>query len=246
VDVRDQIREWWDEDARAYDTSPGHSMSDPVEAAAWRAVLATVLRPAPTRVLDVGSGTGALALLAAEMGHDVTALDLSEGMLEKARAKAEERSLDVTFVVGSAEEPPPGPFDAVVSRHLLWTLPAPIETLRAWRRGVRAGGRLALFEGSWAGEGPMVAAKDAVASALERFLGVEDGHHGPYPPAVLDRLPLGSTRSPAPFIDAVRSAGWTRIRLGRLRDVEWAVDRRAPWPVGWLRHRPRYAIVAES
>jgi SAM-dependent methyltransferase len=246
VDVRELIRGWWDEDATAYDASPGHSLSDPVEAAVWRAVLVSLLPPAPVRLLDVGAGTGAMSLLAADLGHDVTALDLSEAMLAKAEEKAAERSLGITFVVGPAEEPPPGPFDAVIARHVVWTLPAPAETLAAWRRTVRPGGRLVLFEGSWAGEGPWTVAKDAAAAAAERVLGIRDDHHASYPPTVLERLPLRRTTSPEPFVAAVRGAGWSRIRLVRLRDVEWIVARRGPWPIGWLRHRPRYAIVAES
>ncbi|MDP9296668.1 MAG: class I SAM-dependent methyltransferase, partial [Actinomycetota bacterium] len=80
-----------------------------MEAAAWRAALLEIL-PAPgSSVLDVGAGTGATALLAAELGYRVTALDLSSGMLAKARAKAKERRLDVEFVVGSSDSPPPGP-----------------------------------------------------------------------------------------------------------------------------------------
>jgi ubiquinone/menaquinone biosynthesis C-methylase UbiE len=221
-------------------------MSDPVEAAAWRAVLAAVLPPAPAPVLDVGAGTGALALVAAELGHEVTAVDLSEAMLDQARAKASARGVDVTFVVGRAEEPPDGPFDAVMSRHLVWTLPSPVEVLRAWRGAVGPGGRLAMFEGSWAGEGPLVAMKDRVARAVERAIGTEGGHHAPYPQEVVENLPLGRPTSPRPFLDAAREAGWTRLRLARLRDVEWAVERREPWPLGWLRRRSRYAIVGDA
>lgn len=98
MDVRDQIREWWDDDADAYDVAPGHSLSDPVEAAAWRAALLGLLPPAPARVLDVGAGTGSMSLLAAEMGHVVTGLDLSVGMLERAERKASERGLVIDFV----------------------------------------------------------------------------------------------------------------------------------------------------
>ena len=40
--------------------------------------------------------------------------------------------------------------------------------------------------------------------------------------------------------------GLERIRLARLRDVEWAIQRRQPWPLGPLTRRPRYAIIAHA
>lgn len=244
--VHDRLRDWWDADAHSYDASAGHAMSDPVEAAAWRAVLLRALPPAPAHVLDVGSGTGALALLAAELGYRVTAIDLSEGMLTKAREKAAAQGREVTFVHGPAEQPPDGPFDAVIERHVSWTLPDPVAALGAWRRVTVPGGRLVLLEGSWAGEGPWGSAKDSVAGWIERMRGIEDDHHAPYPDEVLAALPLRRTTSPAPFIEAVWEAGWSRVRIARLRDVEWAVEARQGWPLGWLTHRPRYAIVAEA
>ena len=44
-------------------------------------------------VLDVGTGTGALALRAAERGCEVVAIDVNSGMLENARRKAEAAGL---------------------------------------------------------------------------------------------------------------------------------------------------------
>ena len=105
-DAHDRIGSWWDDDAHVYDAAPGHALSDPLEAACWRRVLEATLPLAPARVLDAGAGTGSIALLAAELGHRVTAVDLSAGMLEHARRKAAERGLDVTFVHGPAEAPP--------------------------------------------------------------------------------------------------------------------------------------------
>jgi len=244
-DLHGSIRDWWDADAHHYDRSVGHAISDPVEAAAWRAALRRLLPTLPSRVLDMGAGTGSLSLLAAELGHQVTALDLSEGMLDRARVKAEERGTAITFVVGKAESPPEGPFDAVIERHLAWTLPDPIAAFGAWRR-VAPSGRLVLFEGSWGGEGPLVTLKDGAAAMLHRIRGDAGHHHGPYPDDVLHRLPLAETTTPAPFVEAVLAAGWRAVQLERLLDVEWAAERREPWPLGPLTRRPRYAIVAEA
>jgi ubiquinone/menaquinone biosynthesis C-methylase UbiE len=246
ADLHERIRAWWDEDAHVYDASVGHSMGDPVEAAAWRSILRSVLPPPPARVLDVGAGTGALSLLASELDFTVTALDLSTGMLARARAKAAEQGAEIEFVEGPAHRPPPGPFEAVIERHVAWTLPEPVEAMRAWLRVTVPGGRLVLFEGSWAGEGPATVVKRALASAVARAYGVDDDHHAPYAGDIRAELPLGRTTSPAPFVRAVAAAGWQRVRLMRLRDVEWVVERRAPWPLGWLEHRPRYALVADA
>lgn len=245
-DVHDRLQSWWDDDARGYDASVGHAMSDPVEAAAWADALRSFLPAPPARVLDVGAGTGSLSLLAAELGFAVTSVDLSSGMLAEARRKAESRGVSLDLVHGPAEAPPAGPFDAVIERHVTWTLPDPVAALGAWRSVTRPGGRLILFEGSWGGEGPMVAVKDALASQLRRLWHVGGDHHAPYPAEVLARLPLARTTSPRPFVEAVAAAGWRGVRLHRLRDVEWAIERRERWPLGPLTHRPRYAVVADA
>src|SRR5215470_7949201 len=66
-------------------------------------------------VLDVATGTGFTALAFAPFARDVTGIDISEGMLEHARAKA---PANVTFRNGSAEDMPFGDaeFDIVTCR----------------------------------------------------------------------------------------------------------------------------------
>lgn len=247
--TRDDIRRWWDADAEVYDRVPNHALSDPVEAAAWRAALTANLPPPPARILDAGAGTGAIALLLAELGHPVTALDLSERMLERARDKAAERGLEIDFVVGPVEEPPAGPFDAVVERHVLWTTLDPQAVLRSWRAAA-PGGRLLLLEGLWSAQGVVARARSLLAERLRggrrEHGGHHGGHHAAYDPHLVARLPLAAARTPRPLLRAVVGAGWVAPRIVRLRDVEWARHLAAGEPLGTLQHAPQYAIAAED
>jgi ubiquinone/menaquinone biosynthesis C-methylase UbiE len=118
----------------------------------WLDLLASLL-PAdgPLDVLDVGCGTGYLSLLLAELGHRVTGVDQSPAMLELARAKAVAAGLAVRFEVGDADALPcvDGAFDAVVERHVLWTMADPARTLAEWRRGLRPTGVFIHVGGDW-------------------------------------------------------------------------------------------------
>ena len=72
---------------------------------------------AGTRALDVATGTGAVALRAAERGAAVTAVDIAANLVERARRVAIQRGLSIDFRVADAERLPfaPASFDAVAS-----------------------------------------------------------------------------------------------------------------------------------
>lgn len=140
---------YWDAAAEHFDDEPDHGLRDADVRAAWAARLRSWLPAAPADVLDLGCGTGSLALLAAEDGHRVTALDRSGEMVARARAKLAGTAARV--LVGDAAQPPvaPGGYDAVLVRHVLWALPDPAAVLRRWAGLLRPGGRLVLVEGRW-------------------------------------------------------------------------------------------------
>jgi ubiquinone/menaquinone biosynthesis C-methylase UbiE len=139
----------WDAEAARFDEEPDHGLLDAAVRDAWADLLREYV-PARSTVLDLGCGTGSLAVLLAEQGHVVTGVDLSPRMLEAAQDKAVRHSTDVTFVLGDASEPPvAGPFDVVLARHVVWALPDPSGALDRWAAVLASHGRLVLIEGLW-------------------------------------------------------------------------------------------------
>ncbi|MFC4408102.1 class I SAM-dependent methyltransferase [Haloarchaeobius iranensis] len=105
----DDTAAWWDE-AYERDTAPWDT-GEPQPALAGVAD-----RTERWRVLDPGCGTGTHAVHFASHGHDVVGVDVSENAVGRARAKADEHDVDVTFHVDDVREldAVDGPFDAVV------------------------------------------------------------------------------------------------------------------------------------
>ena len=117
----------------------------------WCTVFAAALGTEPKDVVDLGCGTGACAILAAELGHRVRAVDGSSAMLQFARAEAVERGLHVTFIQASMDDArlEDDSADIVTIRNVLWTLENPEAALTLARRVLRPGGMLLVSDGLW-------------------------------------------------------------------------------------------------
>jgi SAM-dependent methyltransferase len=244
--ISEEIRQFWDEDADSYDDSPSHYPQRPQELAAWGGTLRRLLPDPPAKVLDAGAGTGFLSLLLAGQGYQVTALDLSARMLASLQSKAALLGLDIRTVHADAASPPAGDFDAVVERHLIWTLPDPATALAAWRAAAPAG-RLVLVEGSWGNAGGIDGIRADIRQLARRIRGDgEPGHHGHYSDRVASALPHGGGLSPAKAVDLVQASPWGQARAERLRDIEWAVLEGRGLLDQLLGTSPRWAITAGS
>ena len=151
-DVQAHITTFWSTVAADYETHAGNVAAyGSVEYQTWVDALASVLPDPPSDLLDVASGTGYLALAAAFLGHRVTAVDLAPAMLDELVANAATRGLAVDARLGDAVALgfSPASFDAVTSRHLLWTLREPASAMANWRELLRPGGRLVAVDGFW-------------------------------------------------------------------------------------------------
>jgi demethylmenaquinone methyltransferase / 2-methoxy-6-polyprenyl-1,4-benzoquinol methylase len=110
----------------------------------WRRITAGAVARPGKRVLDACCGTGDLAVASARLGADVTGLDFSERMLERARRKAPE----LEWVWGDALALPfdDGSFDGATVGFGVRNLEDLEAGLRELRRVLRPGGRLGVLE----------------------------------------------------------------------------------------------------
>jgi SAM-dependent methyltransferase len=249
--TQERINTYWNFRSATYDGSGTDALLNDAKRPIWRETLLGLLPPAPVDVLDVGTGTGFLALLLADLGYRVTGVDLSEGMLVRAREHAAQLSAAApkpTFRVGDAIDPPvpPSSVDVVISRHVLWTLTDPVRAVKNWARLVRPGGRVIAIDGIWgldankpgtapaAGAGT-VAAQSPASSAPWRE--TWDNLYGD----AKSSLPLFSTDEIEPFVAVFREADLTDTRLTRLHDIERVEYESTPdrGP-----SRPRFVITA--
>jgi ubiquinone/menaquinone biosynthesis C-methylase UbiE len=81
AELQQRINQFWNERAASAQGAAHHAIVDDNQRRAWLGALAPLLPPAPADVLDVGTGTGFLAFLLSDLGHRVTGIDLSDGML---------------------------------------------------------------------------------------------------------------------------------------------------------------------
>lgn len=226
--LKRELTRHWDRGARTYDAIPGHGLLHDDEYRAWRRTLAAILGdPAHAdvprlRVLDVGTGTGSMALLAAELGHDVTGVDLSEAMLEQARAKAASMRLAVDLRVGDAEALAADltGFDVVMSRHVLWTLPEPARAIRAWSGALRPAGLVAVIDGVIARQAPIARLGSRVAEAVLSLNADDDAADHAYPAEAYGALPLARRPDTDAAVELLRSAGLEHIRVRWMPEVD--------------------------
>ncbi|HEU5265475.1 MAG TPA: class I SAM-dependent methyltransferase [Jatrophihabitans sp.] len=116
-----------------------------------RAILTMAGLTPGMRVLDLGTGTGEVALLAAELvgpAGDVLGVDQSGAALDYAERKCAARGVhNVRFgATDLSAGLPAGPFDAVIGRLVLPYLPDPVDTVRAALSRLRAGGLYVAME----------------------------------------------------------------------------------------------------
>jgi ubiquinone/menaquinone biosynthesis C-methylase UbiE len=137
-----QTRARYDRNAPFYDqmTRGSEKRLDQFRAAMWKAVRGP-------RVLEVGVGTG-INMPYYPVWMQITAIDLSTRMLERARHRALQLRVDVDLREADVQALPfeDASFDSVVATCVFCSVPDPVLGLRGLRRVLVPGGQLLLLE----------------------------------------------------------------------------------------------------
>ncbi len=117
-------------------------------------------------VVDLGTGTGNAALLAARAGAVVTGIDPAPRLLEVATTRADEAGLGIEFRGGEAANMPleDASADAIISVFALIFAPEPSAAIAEVKRVLKPGGRL--IYSAWLPGSVIEAAANATRSAL--------------------------------------------------------------------------------
>jgi SAM-dependent methyltransferase len=189
-------------------------------------------------VLDVATGPGTLALIAAAEGARVSALDFSPQMIEQLRRRAQGvPDLDVRVGDGQALPFADGAFDGAFSMFGLMFFPDRVRGFRELARVLRPGRRAVVS--SWAPfEGPFAHVMEAIRTML------------PGLPFGQGKAPLGARDEMAAEMAA---GGFARVDVHEVThtlvapslDLFWSTVQRTTAPVVLLRRRLGEAKWAE-
>ena len=116
----------------------------------WISLVRARLPKGRLKILDVGTGPGFFPMMLGK-DHDVTGIDFSEGMLEKAAANTRSKGVECRLLKMNAEELDfePESFDAVVSRNVFWNLPHPEKAYDGIMKVLKKGGKMFIFDGCY-------------------------------------------------------------------------------------------------
>jgi len=237
--VQGRITAFWDVVAPRYDSPGNVAAPGSPDYVHWVDALRSVLPASPARVLDVGTGTGFVARIAAELGHYVTAIDASPTMLDASPAR--EQGLAITFAVGDAVAPafPAESFDVVINRSLLWTLRQPETAFGHWYELLRPGGRVVTVYGlsPRTPTGPASSAEDRgdEPGFFERY----------YTPETRAALPAMHLSDHGYLLDVAATAGFVDVTVTPLEIVRgWETSPGSDLPYALVGYRPPHQAEA--
>ena len=222
--LKEEIHAYWTQRAEGYSEYNQQEMAD-ARRSMWKNKLLSLLeenfpgkKPEELKVLDVGTGPGFFALLLAEAGYQVTAVDVTEEMLKEAKKNTGIFAEKIIWKISDAQKLELGDceFDAVFSRNVTWNLENPGQAYEEWVRVLKPGGLLCNFDADWYGHLYDEEKRSGYEKDRQRVeeKNLEDYYTGTdieRMEAIARQVPLSRQKRPQWDVEALKNAGLTEV-----------------------------------
>lgn len=150
---KDEMIDYWSERSETYGQQHQEELLGE-QKKRWQEVIVNQLNTSEQTVrtvLDIGTGPGFLSILLAELGYEVTSIDMTDEMLAQAQKNAGDLADVINWQLMDAQELQfeAEQFDAVVTRNVTWNLENPEQAYQEWQRVLKPGGLLLNFDSNW-------------------------------------------------------------------------------------------------
>ena len=167
-----ETKERWEESSPHFTKNINRSIFDEKEVEAWqKVIMKNAPKEGPLEILDIGTGPGFFAIILSQLGHKVTAIDCTDGMLKGAKKNAKEAGVSPVFKQMDCQHMDfkDDSFDLIVTRNVSWTLTEPIQAYKEWKRVLKPGGRMLVFDGNWYNNFFDEDAKETLAAGMLKY-----------------------------------------------------------------------------
>lgn len=159
-EIKDKVTDYWTKRSDSFFEHKCHELKSTMASRWLKEITAQISGKVPSKdedakILDIGCGVGFFTVLLGKDGYDVTGIDLTQEMINKAKILIElngpyRKELKAVAMDAEKLSFPDESFDVIVTRNLTWTLPHPVEAYKEWFRVLKKGGILLNFDAEYA------------------------------------------------------------------------------------------------
>jgi 2-polyprenyl-3-methyl-5-hydroxy-6-metoxy-1,4-benzoquinol methylase len=149
--AKEFIKEYWEERSSGF-TILRKAELNSNKYIRWKEEIKKKLPIAGLNILDVGCGCGFFSILLAELGHQVTGIDITQSMIEQGKLMLHGASEKINLLTMDAEKLTfdKESFDVVIARNVTWNLTNPKEAYKQWLSVLKSGGILLNYDAEYA------------------------------------------------------------------------------------------------
>lgn len=219
-DMFKELEEAWSKDSGGYDELIKKQLSNAQDVAYWSSQLKRIVGDEPQKILDVGCGPGFLSILLTRLGHEVKAIDGSEGMVKCAAGNFAAEGVQIAVEEEDAVRLPTETdesFDIIISRDVVWTLYAPEEAFCRWKEVLKPGGKVVIYDGNYRRDqhswriSLWKCFSQLLSAITEKKLPHTKAHHDDK--GVFAALPMVTAQRPDKDMELLKKSGYKKIQI---------------------------------